>query len=270
MKELIRRARPLWALLLTLLALSIHAAGAQGRNAADILPKEAAAAIAATGRAVRAGSGEPEYLPTHESAAALRAALAAEKPSVLVEAAFELKRPKPASAAAAVGELAAIYGILRSIGSLEGIEYYSASRQSMRTLYAESYIIAAPGSKDRVADPRPPAVGAIPKAETLYAFQRDLSFGSNSYRYDFSAFPDAILLKTENLTRMSYKLVPMVSPNALKTRILVVQVDDAIVFYAESGASAPSVFKGKLEDSFANRAEALFKWFSAKYSGQPN
>jgi len=163
--------------------------------------------------------------------------------------------------------MASIYGILRSLGSLQGIEYYSTSRKAMRTLYAESYIIDGPKTKVRLADPAEPEANAIPASETLYAFQRDLSFGSNLYRYDFSSFPDAVLVKDSNLTRMSYGVVPALSPNALSTRLLIVRADDAIIFYAENGAKAPSFLKGKLEDSFSARAEALFKWFSVKYSG---
>ena len=73
-------------------------------------------------------------------------------------------------------------------------------------------------------------------------------------------------MKSSNLTRMSYGIVPVLAPGALATRLLVIQAEDAILFYAVSGASAPGIFTGKLEESFFNRAEALFRWFAAKYS----
>jgi hypothetical protein len=206
--------------------------------AAQLLPAEAAAQLAAKGKAI----------------------------SVLVEAVFSLPRAKPEGAAATAGELASIYGILKSLGSLQGIEYYSASHKAMRILYAESWIVDGPGSKTRLPDPAPPASGSLPSAETLFAFQRDLSFGANSYRYDYAVFPRAVLLRSGNLTRMSYGIVPVLAPEALAMRLLVIQADDAILFYAVSGASAPGIFKGKLEESFSNRAEALFRWFSAKFS----
>ena len=108
-------------------------------------------------------------------------------------------------------------------------------------------------------------VRSLPAAETLFAFQRDLSFGANTYRYDYATFPGAVSVKSSNLTRMSYGFVPVLPPNGLATRLLVIQADDGILFYAVSGASAPGIFRGKLEESFANRAEALFRWFSAKF-----
>jgi hypothetical protein len=234
--------------------------------AAQLLPAEAASQLAAKGKAVRSGSGLPAFLPQVPASAAIQEAIAAEKPSVLVEAVFSHPRARLAGVAAKAAELASMYGILRSLGSLQGIEYYSASHKAMRTLYAESWIVDGPETKARLPDPAPPAPGALPAAETLFAFQRDLSFGANTYRYDYSAFPSAVLVKSNNLTRMSFGLVPLLAPNALATRLLVIQTDDAILFYAVSGASAPGIFKGKLEESFSNRAEALFRWFSAKFS----
>jgi hypothetical protein len=231
---------------------------------ARLLPPEAAARLATSGKAVRSSSGSPGYLPDHPASAGIRDALAKEKPSLLVEAVFALPRAMPSGAAARSAELSSIYGILRALGSLQGIEYYSVSHKAMRTLYAESYIIDGPSSKTRLEDPEPPAPGAVPVTETLFAFQRDLSFGANTYRYDFAAYPDAILVKSGNLTSMSYGIVPLIAPNALATRLLVIQADDAILFYVESGTNAPGLFRGRLEESFANRAEALFKWFSAK------
>jgi hypothetical protein len=255
------------SLIAAFLLLLVSALGARAQPIAALLPPEAAALLASSGKAVRSGSSAPAFLPLHPSSAAIRDAIGAEKPSVLVEAVFALHGAKPASPAARSAELASIYGILRSLGSLEGIEYYSASRKTMRTFYAESYVIAGPESKARMPDPKAPAPGNLPAAETLYAFQRDLSFGANTYQYDYASYPDALILKSTNLTRMSYGLVPVMAPKALATRLLIVQADDGILFYAESGASAPGIFKGKLEDSFSNRAEALFRWFSVKYSG---
>jgi hypothetical protein len=248
------------------LALSADGQAEPRKSVSALLTPATAALLASSGKAVATSSGELSLLPEHPAGQAIRAAVARDKPSLVVEAVFALKRPMPAQAAAAQAELASVYGILRSLGSLQGIEYYSASRKKMRTFYAESYAIAGPESTTRLADPAFPQVGAIPVSETVYAFQRDLSFGANRYRYEYASSPDAILLASTNLTRMSYGIVPVAAPGELSTRLLVIQAEDAILFYAASGARAPGLVAGKLEDSFANRAEALFRWFSAKYA----
>jgi len=248
-------------------AVSAATAGGALPSAADLIGRAAFDEALASGKAVRLSSGSaPSLLPAHQAAEALRAALAAEKPTVLVEAAFVLPRKAPDEATGRAAELASIYGLLRSLGSLQGIEYWSASRNKWRTFYAESYRIDGLETKRKLADPPAPAPGAVPAAEGVFAFQRDLSFGSNYYRYDFRSFADAVSLESTNLTRMSYGPVPVMAVGALKTRLLVIQARDAILFYAASGADAPSIFRGKLEDSFGNRAEALFRWFAKAYA----
>jgi len=221
--------------------------------------------VKAEGKTIKvAEKGVAELLPLHPSAEAFRSAIAAEKPALLVEALFIVRRKGPVTAAGAAEELASIYGILGSFNSLEGIEYWSASRNAWRTFYAESYRVDSVETKRRIPDPAAPKPGALPLAEEAIAFQRDLSFGANLYRYSFRGYAAAVSLESTNLTTMSYTIVPVLGAGALKTRLLVLQASDALIFYAASGADAPGIFKGKLRDSFGNRAEALFRWFSGK------
>jgi Family of unknown function (DUF6675) len=93
----------------------------------------------------------------------------------------------------------------------------------MRTLYAESYRIDGPDSRQRMPDPPVPPPDALPTAETLYAFQRDLSFGANVYAYSFACLPEAVRVDATNLTRMSFGIIPLLAPHALHTRLLVIQ-----------------------------------------------
>lgn len=235
------------------------------RPASELLGAAAYEEAATKGKAVRTSEGGTiALLPSHPAADPIRAAIVVEKPGVLVEAAFVLPRNAPDTIAGRQAELAAIYGLLGSFSSMEGIQYWSASRNAWRTFYAESYRVNGPDAKLRLADPPAPKPGALPASEDAVAFQRDLSFGANLYRYSFHSYTDAMSLESTNLTKMSYSLVPVMAAGALKTRLLVIQARDAIVFYAASGADAPAMFRGKLEDSFGNRAEALFRWFSQK------
>lgn len=246
-------------------SVDIGAQSARPYTLESLYGKTVVGSLATTGRVVRvAYKGEPSLLPDHPTSAVLKAAIASSKSSILVETLFSLARPRPQDSAAAAAELAGIYGYLRSVGSLQGIEYWSASRNELRTFYAESYRIESPESRKKISDPPAPLPGKIPAAESFFAFQRDLSFGSNVYRYDYSFSEDNFLVTQTNLTRMNYGLVPVMAAGALSTRLFLIRAEDAIVFYAESGAEAPGIFKGKLEVSFSNRAEALFRWFESK------
>jgi len=232
-------------------------------DAASILGSAVLAEARRDGRAVRTGSA-PSILPEHSAAAGLRQVVASEKPGIVVESTFVLPRAKPADPAKAKAELAAIYGTMRSFGSMRGIEYYSASRKKMRTLYVESYRIGDERKRDQLPDPAAPQPDGIPADETCLAYQEDLSLGANVYSYHFTSFPDAVLVEATNLTRMSYGIFPAVAPGGFRTRVLVIQADDAIIFYALSSAVAPSIVRGKVGESLANRAEALYRWFSSK------
>jgi len=138
----------------------------------------------------------------------------------------------------------------------------------MRLFYEESWRIAGPGDRTRVPD-APPA--APPAFDRVWAWQKDLSFGGNVYEIDYSVSregaPWSIAMKSTNLTGMRYGIVPVAAPRALSVRVHLVAVDEGLVFWAVSSARAAAVpgMRGKLEDSFGNRAAALFGWFSRAY-----
>lgn len=231
--------------------------------AGAVLGREALATLSAGGdlRAAAGGRGAaPSLTPDHPAARALRDELASEAPDVVVEALFLWRKPRAASPAA---ELLETYNVLRAIGTLQGIEYYSASRKAMRLFYEYSSLVDGPETKRPTPDRR---LEALPRAETLYARQKDLSFGDNIYRYDFTSGADYIASLSTNLTTMRYGIVPVAAPEALKVRSLAILVDEGVVFYAVSSAKAAVVpgVRAKLESSFGNRAEAVYDWFAAK------
>jgi hypothetical protein len=232
-----------------------------------LLDASTQAKLAKDGKAIAAAFGDAARLTAlplaHPAMDQVRAGLASRKPGILVEALFIHARPEPSDPS---GEVGRILAALTDIGSLQGIEYWSASRKTMRTFYAESWRIDGPLTRLRVADvPPPPGTGSL----TLFTWQRDLSFGGNVYRYDYRVSGEgagqSILLTVTNLTKMSYGFLPVLPEQGLQTQILIIPAKEGIVFYAASAAdTAPiPILGGKLQDSFTNRAEALFRWFSA-------
>ncbi len=239
-------------------AAALHAAPASAfLNAATLRSLEAGEGM----RAASVGKGASLTIaPSHTAAERLRAELAEERPDVVVEALFLWKKPKIGPME---GEKLAAYNILRSVGSLTGIEYYSASRKAMRLFYEYSSLVSGPDGKTAVADS---TLSAVPAAETLYARQKDLSFGDNIYRYEFASGDDYVRSLSVNLGTMRYGIIPVAQAEGLRVRSLAIFADDAILFYAVSSAKATVVpgVRGKLENSFGNRAEAIYTWFAAK------
>ncbi len=145
---------------------------------------------------------------------------------------------------------------------MEGLEYYSASRERMRIFYEESYVVDGPERRNRISDP---FVTEVPREDRIYAFQKDSSFGENVQKIDYLRSDGEILLSMENTTTMVYKFVPLVTPGNLKTFILIRPDSDegVIEFYGNLGIRVPALFglQERARDSFYNRVVALYGWF---------
>lgn len=169
---------------------------------------------------------------------------------VLVEA--------PASAPLPLEE---VFTVLQSISTMAGIEYYSATRGHMRTLFYESYIIDNPDDHNRLPDP---VWQVTPDQDRLYIYQRDSTFGKNILQLDYRTEGDAILLTMRNLTRMLYQgFIPAVGPERLILHLVVMPVGEYLLFYGSSGANPISLFgiEERARTSFYNRIVALRNWY---------
>jgi len=184
------------------------------------------------------------------------------EPNVLVEALYLYR--KPANIEASDGWTAeqrtGVFNQIMAVSSMTGLQYYSASRRAMRTFYEYSYLVEGPNSRNRLPDP---VYNNVPETLTLYARQKDLTFGDNFYRYDFFTNRDAIYFTQENITALTILLIPVIGRGNLKTVIAVFDSGDSILIYVASMAKAISVssFGNRISDSFSNRAQAVLNWF---------
>lgn len=190
-------------------------------------------------------------------------------PSMLVESLYLYKKPASFYKAGwTVTEKATVLNVLVSISTLAGIEYYSRSRGRMRTFYEKSSVINDPRQKLIQGDPVfSPAY--IPSELTLYARQKDLSFGDNVYRYDYFIKDDVIIFTQKNCNAISYGIVPLAAKEKLRVLSAVIDAGEYFLIYAASMTKAPpfSGLKKKAGDSFASRAEAVIKWFTLRIEG---
>jgi hypothetical protein len=153
-----------------------------------------------------------------------------------------------------------VFNQVTAISTLTGIQYYSSSRGAMRTFYEYSNIIDGPVTKKPLSDPvftQPPAV------LTLFARQKDLTFGDNIYRYDYVNDKDAVFFTQENITTLNYGIIPVIGKGNLRAVMAVIDCGDAILVYAVFTAKIVSVpgLSDRIVNSFTNRAEAVLHWF---------
>jgi hypothetical protein len=190
-------------------------------------------------------------------------------PSLCVETLFRYaKPPQDAGNNAGWNETgrAGLFNQALAISSLAGIQYYSASRGVMRTFYESSAVIDGPATKKVIPDP---VYASPPQSLTLYARQKDLTFGDNIYRYDYRAEADAFFFVQENLTALTAGIIPAVGKNKLRSVFAVIDCGDSLLVYAASMAKAASLpgMGERIGNSFTNRAEAILKWFTGRADG---
>ncbi|TVQ40973.1 MAG: hypothetical protein EA384_01515 [Spirochaetaceae bacterium] len=197
-------------------------------------------------------------LPDTVYGAAITASLHELAPRIGVEALYLL--PMPAGLPQQDGFALRLYNVLRSVSTMEGIEYYSASRERMRVFYRESYIVADPGSRDRAPDP---LVDIVPASDRQFAFQHDSSFGRNTYALDYRFESGQMGLTMINLTRMSYGILPLVGDRNLEIHLVVIPTDDGLLFYGNCGVRVIGLFgmQDRVQASFTNRIDAIYRWF---------
>ncbi|MCX7656396.1 MAG: hypothetical protein N2Z76_07720 [Treponemataceae bacterium] len=182
------------------------------------------------------------------------------QPTVMVESLYFYKKTNPNNQRPLnETEKNRLFNRLTALSSLTGIQYYSASRKTMRTLYEVSYCIDHPESRKKIPDP---VFQGIPNSVTVYAFQKDLTFGENVYTYRFQYDGENFSFIQRNETVMKYGFVPIIDKGNLRSLVVLYDCDDALLVYILSYAQVALLpgMETKIKDSFGNRADALYNW----------
>jgi len=204
----------------------------------------------------------PRLQPRHTGLAALVSeTLGSLDPTLFVET-LSLYR-KPSAAVWNEAEQISLLNQLTALSTLAGIQYYSASRKTMRTFYESSCAIDNPTNKKPLPDP---VFTALPNSLALYARQKDLTFGDNIYRFVYYINSDSVFFVQENLTAMTAGIIPAVGKNKFRSLLAVLDTGDCLLIYAAGMAKAASVpgMGDRIGASFTNRAKAILKWFDGR------
>jgi hypothetical protein len=208
----------------------------------------------------------PRLLPSHGDLQRLVAETVGNlEPNLFVETLSLYTKPSGRNPAAAWNntEQTALFNQLTALSTLAGIEYYSASRKTMRTFYESSLVIDSPAGKRPLPDP---VFSVLPAEFSLYARQKDLTFGDNIYRFDYRTSADALFFVQENITSLSVGIIRAVGRNRLRTLIAVIDTDDSLVIYTVAMAKTASLpgMGERISASFTNRIEAILAWFTER------
>jgi hypothetical protein len=200
-------------------------------------------------------------IPRHEDVRRLVETIRGDlDPSVMVETLHLYQKPGKAEKSGwTQAEFAALYNETLAISTLQGIQYFSASRGPMRLFYETSAVIDGPSTKINLPDPsyrNPPA------ELTLFARQKDSTFGDNIYQYKYLSLPGALVFVQENLTGLNAGIIPAVGKNRLHSVLALFDAGDYLIIYAVSMAKAAALpgLRDRIGNSFSNRAEAIIQW----------
>jgi hypothetical protein len=236
-----------------------------GLSLDDLVGPERASALRAGEKPVLAqfDNIQPALAPSHDTLGGILTALRQNLgPSIMVETLNVYQKPPEAERAVwTAAEEASIFNSLLALSTLTGIQYYSASRSAMRVFYETSSVIDGPSTKRQIPDPVYPSP---PARLTLFARQKDSTFGDNIYQYDYYSVPGALIFNQNNLTTFYYGIIPAVGKEKLRSTVALFDAEDYILVYIASMTKAASIpgMKDRMSESFTNRAEALFKWFT--------
>jgi len=186
--------------------------------------------------------------------------------SIMVEALYLYQKPVRFHTSASLwdsGQKTGVFNQITALSTLTGIQYFSASRNSMRTFYETSAVIDGPQTKKNLPDP---VFSQPPAALTLYARQKDLTFGDNVYRYDYVCSSNIIYFVQENVTSLTYGIIPAIGRGNLRSVIAIIDCGDSLLMYAVSMAKAASLpgIGDRISSSFSNRASAILGWLTAR------
>jgi hypothetical protein len=160
-------------------------------------------------------------------------------------------------------QLLAAYNAFSRFTTMAGIEYWSESRQRMRTFYLESSRIN-PAFPDRPLPDK--TYDQIPPQEFVTLRQRDASFGDNQYKLTFTQHPEGIHATIQNITTMWYSILPVAQPMDVRMDITLTVRGDYLLFFGSARLQAPNIFgiRDRAEDSFYNRIISLYNWFAGQ------
>ena len=164
--------------------------------------------------------------------------------------------------------LLGLYNALHAVSTMKGMTYWSVTRGKQHVLFLQSYAISSPSSPDRQPDP---VFTEMPAAtQEVFTFQEDTSFGKNTYSEQFTALTDHLLVKTENLSAITFLLVPIIQPHGLVSQVVVVPSGKDVLFYGFAciRTGMPLGDRESRVQSLENRLVALADWLSTRLALQ--
>lgn len=157
------------------------------------------------------------------------------------------------------------FSILTDIKTLEGIEYYSQSREKYRVLFEEAYPVSGKKRKNKIAVPD---YKSEIKNYSFNSFIKDSTFGKNYYTLDYTVSDNYLVMKMTNIDSMKLGFIPVIGKEDLTFYLIIIADENELAIYCSGICDSISTgfLKKKIETSIHNRVIALYDWFTDNIS----
>ena len=153
--------------------------------------------------------------------------------------------------------------ILRSVSNMQGMTYFSSSKNKTLVLYEKAYTVDGENSKKKIDDKNT----GNADGQTSYCYQKDNSFGDIFYKLNYYQKDNTMLAVFTTTSWIGIGPIKAIAPENLKIFIYVEAVGDEILLYLCTdldSAKFPGI-KGQITDSMTARMDAVYNWFLKQF-----
>lgn len=152
--------------------------------------------------------------------------------------------------------------------SLQGIQYWSASRKIMRTLYTDAYRVDNPNDKNKIKDPETIGEFRAMLPKKAYLYQKDQTFSGLIAEVQCAVTQTTFLMTNTNVTPLRLIGIPVLPADGIRTGFLAAPSPEGVFLYFVTSIKSPSIGRDRVFESASNKALALLHWFISAASAQ--
>ncbi len=182
--------------------------------------------------------------------------------NLIIEALIFLPAPPAADPYSAGTQLDSLGLLFNQFSSLQGIQYWSASRKIMRTLYTDVHRLDNPKDKKKIEDPASASELHALLSRPAYIYQKDQTFDGITTEIRCSLSQTSFLMMNTNATPLRLIGIPVLPVDGLRTGFLVAPSSQGVLLYFVTSIKSPSIGRDRVFESASNKALALLHWFA--------